>query len=116
MKRKDFLRRMRSRRRQDQAIQEREPERRRATDWRTLRLQLPQGMDFDKGVVPTLRNLVKSYSIILVESTAQGSRTELMLSVRPRSDVPGSKLIEELSKVDDNIKATYNYALHTEDL
>ena len=81
-----------------------------------LRLQLPQGLDFDKGVVPTLRNLVKSYSIILVESTAQGSRTELMLSVRPRSDVPGSKLIEELSNVDDSIKATYNYALHTDDL
>lgn len=42
MKRKDFLRRMRSRRRQDPGIQEREPERRRATDWRTLRLELPQ--------------------------------------------------------------------------
>ncbi len=81
-----------------------------------LRLQLPEGMDFDKGVVPTLRNLVKSYSIILVESTDQGSRTEFMLSVRPRSNVSGARVIEELSKVNGNLKATYNYALHTDDL
>ena len=41
MKRKDFLRRMRSRRRGDAEIEERRPETRRATDWRTLRFELP---------------------------------------------------------------------------
>ncbi len=81
-----------------------------------LRLQLPEGMDFDEGVVPTLRKLVRSYSIILVESTAHGSRTELMLSVRPRPDVPGPKVVEELAKVNGNLKATYNYSLHTDDM
>jgi len=41
MKRKDFLRRMRSRRRGDE-IQLREPEQRRAIDWRTHRVELPE--------------------------------------------------------------------------
>lgn len=40
MKRKDFLRTMRNRRRRD-ALELREPERRRAADWRTLRVELP---------------------------------------------------------------------------
>lgn len=40
MKRKDFLNKMRSRRRGDQ-LELREPERRRAIDWRTLRVELP---------------------------------------------------------------------------
>ncbi len=44
MKRKDFLRRMRSRRRRDE-LELREPERRRAIDWRTLRVELPADGD-----------------------------------------------------------------------
>jgi hypothetical protein len=39
MKRKDFLRKMRNRRFGE--VQQREPERRRAVDWRTLRVDLP---------------------------------------------------------------------------
>lgn len=39
MKRKDFLRKMRNRRFGE--VQQREPERRRAVDWRTLRFDLP---------------------------------------------------------------------------
>ena len=41
MKRRDFLQKMRSRRRGDR-LEPREPERRRS-DWRTLRLELPEG-------------------------------------------------------------------------
>ena len=40
MKRKDFLTRMRNRRRGDQ-LELRTPEKRRAIDWRTLRVELP---------------------------------------------------------------------------
>lgn len=40
MKRKDFLRKMRNRRRGDQ-LELRESDRRRASDWRTLRVDLP---------------------------------------------------------------------------
>ena len=40
MKRKDFLTKMRNRRRGDR-IELREPEKRRAIDWRTLRVELP---------------------------------------------------------------------------
>ena len=40
MKRKDFLRKMRDRRRGG-AVEERRPEKRRKVDWRTLRVDLP---------------------------------------------------------------------------
>lgn len=40
MKRKDFLRKVRGRRRAG-ALEHREPEQRRAADWRTLRVELP---------------------------------------------------------------------------
>jgi hypothetical protein len=46
MKRRDFLTRMRNRRRGDQ-LDLREPEARRATDWRTLRVELPAVADDD---------------------------------------------------------------------
>lgn len=45
MKRKDFLRKMRGRRRGDKELEKREPERRRAADWRTLRVDLPSSAD-----------------------------------------------------------------------
>ena len=51
MKRKDFLRRMRNRRRGDE-LELREPERRRAIDWRTLRVELPA--NFDSGAQQAL--------------------------------------------------------------
>ena len=44
MKRKDFLTRMRNRRRGDQ-LELRAPEKRRAIDWRTLRVELPAAGD-----------------------------------------------------------------------
>ena len=41
MKRKDFLRKMKDRRRGG-AVEERQPEKRRKVDWRTLRVDLPE--------------------------------------------------------------------------
>lgn len=46
MKRKDFLRKMRNRRFGE--VQQREPERRRAVDWRTLRVELPAAAEPDR--------------------------------------------------------------------
>lgn len=52
MKRKDFLRNMRNRRRGDE-LELREPERRRIYDWRTLRVDLPaEGEDADPHELP----------------------------------------------------------------
>ena len=50
MKRKDFLRKMRSRRRHDQ-LELREPEQRRAIDWRTLRVDLPPEGEAEQTLV-----------------------------------------------------------------
>ncbi len=64
MKRKDFLQRMRSRRRRDE-LELREPERRRAIDWRTLRVELPAAGDPDGQ---------QALSIGTIELLAEGIR------------------------------------------
>lgn len=56
MKRKDFLRKMRSRRRGDQ-LELREPEQRRAIDWRTLRVDLPAEGETQQSLVIGTLNL-----------------------------------------------------------
>ena len=83
---------------------------------RLLRVQLPPGVDPDANLGDTLRRLFRSYSIVLVESVRQGLYTEVLFSVRPRPEVTGAQVLEEVSKVNGNLKVTYNYALHTDDV
>lgn len=58
MKRKDFLRHMRNRRRGDQ-IELREPEQRRAIDWRTLRVDLPAQGESQETIAPGVVTLTR---------------------------------------------------------
>lgn len=64
MKRKDFLARMRNRRRGDR-LELRAPEKRRAIDWRTLRVELPAvdddatGMDVAVGSMELLADGIR---------------------------------------------------------
>jgi uncharacterized membrane protein YhiD involved in acid resistance len=83
---------------------------------RLLRVQLPPGADADATLGDTLRRLFRSYSIVLVESVRQGLYTEVLLSVRPQADISGSQVLEEIAKVNGNLKVTYNYALHVDDI
>lgn len=57
MKRKDFLRKMRQRRRHDQELEKREPERRRRADWRTVHLDLPP--EGDTAEQPTAVGIIE---------------------------------------------------------
>lgn len=66
MKRKDFLNKMRSRRRGDQ-LELREPERRRAIDWRTLRVELPE-VGEDRRALPVGEVLLSPEGVTLLAS------------------------------------------------
>ncbi|MFQ5743350.1 MAG: hypothetical protein ACE5HV_07150 [Acidobacteriota bacterium] len=69
MKRKDFLRKMRGRRRGDE-IEERHPERRRAVDWRTLRVDLPSsGTQSGEPQAMTVGKLYLSPGGVRLEAT-----------------------------------------------
>ena len=51
MKRKDFLRKMKDRRRGG-AVEERQPDKRRQVDWRTLRVDLPDDGESEAETMP----------------------------------------------------------------
>ena len=82
---------------------------------RMLRVQLPPGVDPESALTPSLRRLFKSYSLVLVETVRQGLYTESLFSVRAKPGITGKAVIEDISKVNDNLKITYNYALHTDE-
>lgn len=83
---------------------------------RLLRVQLPPGVNPESALEPTLRELFRGYSLILVESVRQGLYTEVTYSVRPKPGVPADRVLEAISQVNDNLKITYHYGLHTDEL
>jgi hypothetical protein len=77
---------------------------------------MPAGSDVESTLEPVLRELFTAFSIVMVESTRFGLQTEVLYSVRPRNDVKPSKVIEEISKVNDGLKVAYNFATHTDEV
>jgi len=83
---------------------------------RLLRVQLPPGLDPSVALDETLSDLFESFSIVLVESIRQGMLTEVLYSVRPKSNLAPTQVIDEISKVNSNLKVSYNYGMHTDDV
>ena len=73
MKRKDFLRKMRQRRRRDDDIEQRQPERRRAVDWRTLRIELPKR---EEGAEPARARSLPVGDVILLPGEVRLQATD----------------------------------------
>ncbi|MFC1588513.1 DUF4956 domain-containing protein [Planctomycetota bacterium] len=83
---------------------------------RMLRVQLPPDKDIETTLGDTLKILFNAYSIVVVESVRQGMYHEILFSVSPKSGITATFVIDEISKVNDNLKITYNYSAHTEEL
>ena len=97
MKRKDFLRKMRDRRRGG-GLEERQPARRRMVDWRTLRVDLPaEGEDLPDP-----------------EPTPVGKLFRLTNGVRLEPDQPCWVRGYRLYDADDGLRAEFQYKLAEE--
>lgn len=83
---------------------------------RLLRVQLPPGLGPEKVIEPVLRKLFDSYSVVLVETVRQGLFTEVLYSVRPRPNLKPTTVIDELSKTNGNLKVSYSYGMHVEEV
>ena len=83
---------------------------------RLLRVRLPSGIDPESALGPKWKELFTSYSIILVENVRQGVYTDVLLSVLPNRRIGSAQVVEELLKINGNLKVTYDFALHTDDL
>ena len=82
---------------------------------RLLTVQLPAESDAETVLNPVLDVLFESYAIVSVESVRQGMYIEVVLSVRPKPHTTGSGVLEAISKVNDNLKVSYNYNTETDD-
>lgn len=89
---------------------------RRSAPERLLAVQMPAGVDVEKLLEPTLDRLFQSHSVVSIESVKKGMFSEVTLSVRPKQDISGSDVVNELSAVNQNLKVRYNYASHSDNL
>jgi hypothetical protein len=83
---------------------------------RVLTVRLPPGVDPESALGSTLTKLFDAFSIISLETVRQGMFVDAVFSVRPKPNVTGGQVIESISRVNDNLKVTYNYNTHTDDL
>lgn len=82
-----------------------------------LCVQLPLGeKNPEQAVETTLAELFDSFSLVSMESVKRGLYREAIYSVRPNQDVSASQVIDQISRVNNNLKVTYNQAAHRDEL
>ena len=81
-----------------------------------LCVQLPHGNQPEKTLETTLEKLFGTYSLVSMESVKQGLYLEAIYSVRPHKDVAASEVIDRISRVNNNLKITYNQSAHRDEL
>ena len=83
---------------------------------RLLRVQMPPGSDAETTLLPVLEDLFDRYSFISVENVRQGLYLQVSLSVCLKSNVTAHQIFESIAKVNDNLKISFNYDNHLDDL
>ncbi len=83
---------------------------------RLLSVQLPNGLDTEGTLNPTLAKLFKTFSLVSMENVKQGLYLEATYSVRPLENVSASQVVDELSRVNSNLKIRYNSSAHLDEL
>ncbi len=83
---------------------------------RLLSVQLPNGIDTENALHPTLTKLFKTFSLVSMENVKQGLYLEATYSVRPLENVSAGQVVDELSRVNSNLKIRYNSSAHLDEL
>lgn len=83
---------------------------------RILTVHMPAGLDAERVLEPTLAVLFDAYSIVSIENVRNGLYTAAVFSVRPKPNVSGTRVVDEISRVNDNLKVTLNFNVSTDEL
>ena len=75
---------------------------------RLLRAQFPAGSDPEASLLPIVGDLFQSFGVVAMETVRQGLYLEVLLSVRPKPGVSSSRVIDEVSAVNGNLKVSYH--------
>ena len=65
---------------------------------------------------PTLLKLFKTFSLVSIENVKQGLYLEATYSVRPLENVAPNQIVDEISRVNHNLKVRYNSSAHKDEL
>ncbi|MCA9152512.1 MAG: DUF4956 domain-containing protein [Planctomycetales bacterium] len=83
---------------------------------RLLSVQLPTGLAPEAVLEPEFSRLFDSFALVSLANARQGMFWEAVYSVRPLPGISGSQVIDAVSRLNSNLKVTYNYAAQNEDL
>ena len=81
---------------------------------RLLTVQLPPGHDPETTLHSAFGALFQNWNIVSMESVRQGLFQEIVYSVEPLPNVKGTQVLDSISKVNGNLKISYNYSSHTD--
>ena len=82
---------------------------------RLLSVQVPANVDPDERLRPALTLLFNSWTLVSLESVKQGLQAQAVYSVQPKPGLKPNQVLDELSKLNDNLKVTYHVALPADD-
>ena len=83
---------------------------------RLLSVQLPSGLDTETALHPTLSKLFQTFSLVSMENVRQGLYLEATYSVRPFDATSPSQVVDEIARVNSNLKIRYNNSAHVDEL
>ena len=83
---------------------------------RLIAIQLPGGAEVSSVLEPAMSKLFQTFSLVSMENVRQGLYLEATYSVRPFEQVTATQVIDEVSRVNNNLKIRYNNAAHVDDL
>ena len=69
-------------------------------------------VDYETALSPLLGQYFEAYSISYVETVRQGTLREVVYSVRPKNDVSDKTIVDEVAKVNDNLKISFRKIFH----
>ena len=83
---------------------------------RLIRVQFPPGLEPEKAIEGAFPQLFESWNMVSMESVRQGLYKEVVFSVQPLPNVSGSEVLDNISRVNGNLKVAYDFSSHSEEL
>lgn len=83
---------------------------------RLIRIQFPLGLEPEKAIEGVFPQLFESWNMVSMESVRQGLYKEVVFSVQPLRNVSGSEVLDNISRVNGNLKVAYDFSSHLEEL
>ncbi len=83
---------------------------------RLNRFHFPPGLEPEKAIEGAFPQLFDSWNMVSMESVRQGPYKEVVFSVQPWQNVISSEVLDNISRVNGNLKVAYDFSSNLEEL